>query len=322
MYEKLVALPDLAARLTTTTATVGLAIDLVPPHGTVAIMSTRAAIGSIGGAAAGGGWEPPQGMVLKRRKGLEMRLMHVTEVLAPHLILPGLKKDGGRAAVCLGDFGAAPFSVLVPLTMLGCHADRRTMPGIGSPPSSPAVNRQSGASVAAATPVVAGTPATVDGDDDNDVGMVGPMGESNDEDDPPTASEIEELRAAEAAAVAGGLNCTHLDPAPLPVTDTFSSVLGDAFHFMDRAKVPMHHESKKGYFAALSAAFFVWEPTALKVAQEALAEEGLSNEEIESKLYFNSAWFQKRVPRIIPPPSVLYPRVRAVFALCALFYPP
>ena len=63
-------------------------------------------------------------------------------------------------------------------------------------------------------------------------------------------------------------------------------------------------------------------PTALKVAQEALAEEGLSNEEIESKLYFNSAWFQKRVPRIIPPPSVLYPRVCAVFALCALFYPP
>ena len=31
----------------------------------------------------------------------------------------------------------------------------------------------------------------------------------------------------------------------------FSSVLGDPFHFMDRAKVRMHHGSKKGYYVAL-----------------------------------------------------------------------
>ena len=108
---------------------------------------------------------------------------------------------------------------------------------------------------------------------------------------------------------------------PKEITDTFSSVLGDAFHFMDRAKVPIHHESKKGYFAALTAAWFIWDQKALKVAKAALRGDGLSDEEIESKLYFDLAWFRKRVPRVVPPPSVLYWRVRAVFALCALILP-
>ena len=33
-------------------------------------------------------------------------------------------------------------------------------------------------------------------------------------------------------------------------------VLGDAFHVMDRVKVPMHHDLKSAYFQALRAAIF------------------------------------------------------------------
>ena len=45
-----------------------------------------------------------------------------------------------------------------------------------------------------------------------------------------------------------------LDPAQF--LDTYSSVLGDGFHKIDRAKVPIHHEFKKSYKVALGDAFF------------------------------------------------------------------
>ena len=41
---------------------------------------------------------------------------------------------------------------------------------------------------------------------------------------------------------------TFLDTEPDQIRDVFSSVLGDVFHFMDRVRVPMHHELKKSYF--------------------------------------------------------------------------
>jgi hypothetical protein len=33
---------------------------------------------------------------------------------------------------------------------------------------------------------------------------------------------------------------------------------------MDQARIPIHHEAKKGYFVALRDAFFVWNPNKLK----------------------------------------------------------
>ena len=35
------------------------------------------------------------------------------------------------------------------------------------------------------------------------------------------------------------------------------TVLGDLFHFMDRAKLPMHHEYKALFFRSLRAAVFI-----------------------------------------------------------------
>jgi uncharacterized membrane protein YccC len=40
-------------------------------------------------------------------------------------------------------------------------------------------------------------------------------------------------------------------------TKIVKRVLGDAFHFMDRIKVPTHHEYKAAYFHALRSAFFI-----------------------------------------------------------------
>ena len=39
-----------------------------------------------------------------------------------------------------------------------------------------------------------------------------------------------------------------LDPEPDQIHDVFSTVFGDVFHFMDRVRVPMHHELKRPIF--------------------------------------------------------------------------
>ena len=77
----------------------------------------------------------------------------------------------------------------------------------------------------------------------------------------------------------------------------------------------MHHEAKKAYFAALRDAFFVWNKEKLEELMEHMKEDGLSQEEIDSKMLFSPTLFTDCVDRYIPPPSLLYFRVRAVFAL-------
>ena len=129
-------------------------------------------------------------------------------------------------------------------------------------------------------------------------------------------AEIGQLRAASAAASAsGGLDAPELGPVPARIPDRYSSVTGDAFHFMDRAKVPMHHSAIKGLFVALRRAWVVFEPTALAVLTAALKRDGLTDKDIESKMFYDFAYFRRRMPRVVPPPSVHHHRVRAVYAL-------
>jgi hypothetical protein len=56
----------------------------------------------------------------------------------------------------------------------------------------------------------------------------------------------------------------------------FSSVLGDPFHYIQRAKVRMHHGSKKGYFVALRRAWFMFEPKAYDALVAALRVDSLT----------------------------------------------
>jgi len=133
-----------------------------------------------------------------------------------------------------------------------------------------------------------------------------------------TANEIATTRAAAAAAArsAHGPNATvPLDAPPAEIIDIFSSVLGDAFHFMDRPKVPIHHEYKKGYFVALQEAWFAWNEERMEQVRKTLRTAGFTKEEIDAKLYYDVSWFRERAERVVLPPSKLYCRVRAVFEL-------
>ena len=90
-------------------------------------------------------------------------------------------------------------------------------------------------------------------------------------------------------------------------------MLGDVFHAMDRTKVPVHHEAKKAFFVALREAFFVWNPSKLKELEDKMRNNGMTDDEIRVARYFNTQLFRGCVDRNVPPSTVLYWRVRAVY---------
>jgi hypothetical protein len=137
-----------------------------------------------------------------------------------------------------------------------------------------------------------------------------------------TLDDIELLRASavEGEFVSGDripLHCEWLPDAPSPneICDVYSPQLGDVFHAMNRPYVPINHEAKKGYFVALQNAFFVYNEEQMKHLVDRMKDSGVTDGEIERMKYFNSQIFISCVERQVPPPSILYWRVRAVFAL-------
>ena len=50
----------------------------------------------------------------------------------------------------------------------------------------------------------------------------------------------------------------------------------------------------------------------LETVKNDLRQDGLTEDEIEAKMYFDFTYFTKRVPRCVPPPSSHYWRVRGV----------
>jgi hypothetical protein len=107
-----------------------------------------------------------------------------------------------------------------------------------------------------------------------------------------------------------------LNEAPRTIEDRFSSVVGYSFHFMDRPKVPMHHDGKKGYFVALRQAWFQWDITKLAEVKATLRDErGVNNSKIEAMFFYDVDYFCVRVPHIVLPPSKLYWCVRAVYEM-------
>jgi len=158
-----------------------------------------------------------------------------------------------------------------------------------------------------------------EGEDDEE-GVDGLDSEVNDAGGTLCAAEVAELQTLlamlEGEGAAEEPGCPHLRPAPTgTIEDLFSLVLTDGWHMTDRVKVKVHHSSKKAYYHALMLAYFAYDPVTLKVAVDALREKGLSNAEIEYMMYFNAGWFNKCVKRRVLPPSQLYWRVRAVYAM-------
>jgi hypothetical protein len=114
--------------------------------------------------------------------------------------------------------------------------------------------------------------------------------------------------------VADAMECSQLQPPPEIIQDRHKSVTGDGFHFMDRAPVPVHHSMKKAYFVALMEAWYSWDKKIFDSIIKKLKHEGKSDDAIEQLYFFNTSLFLGCCPRIVPPPSILYWRVRAVFA--------
>lgn len=90
-----------------------------------------------------------------------------------------------------------------------------------------------------------------------------------------------------------------------------TKVLGDAFHVMDRVKVPMHHDFKPSFFRALRGAIFILNPQDVSNVKTALRI--VTTKEWNMLLAFNFKYVAQRVRRRIPPPDLLHARVKAVF---------
>jgi hypothetical protein len=87
-------------------------------------------------------------------------------------------------------------------------------------------------------------------------------------------------------------------------------ILGDAFHFMDRVKVPVHHDWKAAYFSAFRDALFIYDTDDKQKVEVVLESMGKT---WEREAAFNTRYITKRVRRYIPPSDVLHARVKAVF---------
>ena len=337
VYFKLADMPDLSSRLTSSEVHDGSLVDVVPSRGCVSVMATRGALARIIPQAD---WSPPPGCSPPLLRPSTVRcLVQITTVLAPFLVVPGITKNG--AAVTLGDFGNAPFAVMLPLKMLKHHVPGdyvRICPGpvaaqqAGRPaaglPGHAHVGADSDGAVAP-PPCAAHSSALLLGaaacdrdeivdTDMDDAFSAGPPNDGDADRADMTVDDVEMLRATQQAASLAqwsGEISKLLGNTPDHIQDVFSSVLGDGFHFMDRPKVPVHHECKKAYFHALQEAWFAWDPDKLKEVTDALLQDGVSQADIEAKMYYNVDYFRVRVPRVVLPPSKLYPRVRAVFEL-------
>ena len=111
--------------------------------------------------------------------------------------------------------------------------------------------------------------------------------------------------------------CSKLGEWPEILVDKFRAVNGDPFHFMDHIKQTMHHSGRKPFFALLREAFFVYDQERLDHAIAVLkGKRGMTDGQIKSKMFYDFAFFRKRVPRTVPPPTIQYPRLRYVFSLC------
>ncbi|KAL3770800.1 hypothetical protein ACHAWU_006359 [Discostella pseudostelligera] len=341
--EKLLEMPDLSIRLTPEAAIAGAKVDLIPRHGSVACMATRAATATIINSVT---CTCPPGMVYGRKKQTEVRagkgccVVLLNTVFSPALIIPNYKSDDGTPVTIAAFPANHPF--ILPICMMKEHVDSPHVRATPIANTENTLGRSKPASCCVTQPDVNHNANKCvkdvhgcDGDKDDEevcgyLDFVADM-EGGDVEDANgdftndnidfTDDDIDRLCSAlfdSDNAQPGGkfLECKQLSSPPDPkyMVDRFSSVLGDCFHAMDRTKVPIRHEARKGYFVALREAFFVWNPVKLKELEERMKNSGLSDEAIQRQRYFNMQLFRDCVDRSVPPPKMLYWRVRAVYA--------
>lgn len=304
VYHKLSERFDVAARLGAAAAVPGVDADLVPTHGSVAVLASRVAAGSLLASPPRAEWISPFAGGQKVKVTKTRRLLQVTTVLAPSYIIKGITHDDGGSNVRLADFGPPPFTVVVPLTALAPHAPLSEARVWVDPDE--VMEEDEPADAAGET---GGEPAEQQIDREAD--------EALEEGWEPTEQDVALLRAAAADGPPQPLPpaASKLDAPPDQIVNRFSSITGDAFHFQDRAKVPMHHEVKKAYHVALRDAWMIFDPVVLEEVKDVLRKNGFTEDDIDARMYYDFDYFRQRVPRRVPPPSVHYWRVRRVFEL-------
>lgn len=285
----------------------------------------------------------------KMKAGKGSYIVRIEKVYAPALIVPKYKWRRTDKAVTLRDI-PIHHDIIVPIAMIKEHVDSE---GIRATPiedahgatategrSKPATDDEPTEKRARKRPRISPSEGydfvDLDGYDDDDdddeeteEGFVS-YSEYTDSEEALeqvsmqlTSKDIDYLQSAlfdgESAQSANAeravLQSEHLSapPDPKDMKNRYSAVLGDVFHAMDRTKVPVRHEAKKGFFVALRDAFFVWNPSKLKELEKRMKESGMSDEQIRLQKYFNTKLYRDCIDRKVPSSTMLYWRVRAVY---------
>eukprot|EP00750_Incisomonas_marina_P022444 INCI4971.3.p1 GENE.INCI4971.3~~INCI4971.3.p1 ORF type:complete len:1284 (+),score=176.17 INCI4971.3:985-4836(+) len=346
MYNKMASMSDLTKRLTPPQAVAERTVTIVPRFGSIAVMASavgRARICDqqtlptrvINGTRRHA-WQAPsfaKPTWISARSNRPMRLVEVQTVKAAGQALSFLKhKTTGRvvtigdiaeqhievvrrslehsrstdvdAAVTKmtnGDFTDHPFQLFLPITMLTVDRGPRA-------PSFPI--DESTSDIRSDEPQIFGETDLSENDDFPDA--------SSSDEGGLRADDIQQVQ--EALVTVNNLTRPSTDPklGPVPerIQDKYSAVQGDAFHYFQRLEVPRHHSARKSFKVAFREALFVWDPVAMRIAKEALLKyEDMPETSVDSMLFYRAEWFKMRVPRSIPPPSLLYLRMYKVFKL-------
>jgi hypothetical protein len=226
----------------------------------------------------------------------------------------------------LGDFGEPPFQIVIPLKMINPHINSESIRAtafadLTNNLADQIANNQAKQNATSVPADQKSGDVSRGGGDDNDSSQDKESLQFREDEDISdlTSNDIATVQAEMVAGTINGMSspaASMLDEAPTTIEDRFSSVVGDSFHFMDRPKVPMHHDDKKGYFVALRQAWFQWDLTKLAEVKATLRiERGMNVSEIEAMLYYDVDYFCVRVPCVVLPPSKLYWRVCAVYEM-------
>ena len=250
IFIKLKELPNLCKRFTMDEPIdleAGTEVDLVPVHGGVACMATRAGIAQI---VANNEYDSPDGILPKRaRAGEGSAVVEIITVCAPALKIPGYTqpmndKEGATvSSATLANFEKA--QLVVPISMLKEHVDSdvRVTPvedecdqmKITIPTEGGGCDDENTTDT---DPEFTGINCTEDGyTDANFDEFIGTLSDKD-------VDYIEKMLSQVNGTANEGrevLPCVGLSAAPRlsDLKDKHSSVLGDVFHAMDRTKVPV-----------------------------------------------------------------------------------
>jgi hypothetical protein len=91
-----------------------------------------------------------------------------------------------------------------------------------------------------------------------------------------------------------------------------SRVLGDIYHLMAMFKISVHHGLRRPFARALRDAIFIPDEEDKAAVSQVLETRHIGFEEMVLR---DPGWVWKRVRRYVPPPEILYPRVKLVLQI-------